>query len=414
LEPSEEELAGLHGRVAALGQAVLDRDDVDAVRESLGRTLGTNVTREDVAALKRYEFDSDSNVLTAENLVAWRRLAAGTPTRDDLRFFVQQWHELQALRESNVSFDPTTHHGQAPSFGRWYVPAHQAGLVAEMRFLAANLGAQLGRPVTWEQVARSDRERREEFLPALARARGADLPAPEHALPDLDALDAQFEDDYDDELRDALRGWKRQPAGRTRQRTQVFTYLHGLQSSPRGADYWRDVGFERVETQVGPVWADPRNADAAREALGAFDADAPTHTTWLADMAEARAVAVPVVLPSREQIIALHDQLPALVAGFNYDNIDGALSIAARQPDLAGKAAALVHALVHGHTFNDANKRTGNAVLDWIVAHNRGGTGLLDSARGLLGRATAIASTAESVGQELRDLVPHAGLGEGA
>ncbi len=412
LDTSEEEVQALSGRATALGQAVLDADDVDAVRESLGRALGMNFTRDDVAALKRYEFDSDSNVLTAENLVAWRRLAAGAPTRDDVRFFVQQWYELQALRAADVGFDPSAHHGQGESFSRWYAPAHQAGLLAEMRFLAANLSVSLGRDVTWEQVARSDRERREEFLPALAVARGVALPDPQQAPPDLDALDDQFADDYDAELRDALGDWKNGPAGVAGHRTQVFTYLHGLQSSPRTADYWHSVGFVRVETQVGPVWTDPRNADEAQATLGAFDADAATHGAWAEELGAARGQAEAVRLPSREQIIVLHEQFPAEVPGFNYDNLDGALFLAAREPDLASQAAGLVYRVVNGHTFGDANKRTGGALLDWIMAHNRGGAPLLGGTQALLSRVATKGYSLEEFTEALRLLMPHAARSE--
>jgi death-on-curing protein len=88
-----------------------------------------------------------------------------------------------------------------------------------------------------------------------------------------------------------------------------------------------------------------------------------------------------IVTLSAEQIAALHTELMKTFGGRRGMRDVGALEAAAARPhmtfdgedlypDLAAKAAALMHSLVVNHAFVDGNKRAGAAAAELVVEVN--------------------------------------------
>ncbi len=88
-----------------------------------------------------------------------------------------------------------------------------------------------------------------------------------------------------------------------------------------------------------------------------------------------------IVTLSAEQLLALHGELLRSFGGRRGLRDLGALESAAARPDmtfdgedlhpdLAAKAAALMHALVVNHPFVDGNKRLGAAAAELVVEAN--------------------------------------------
>ena len=88
-----------------------------------------------------------------------------------------------------------------------------------------------------------------------------------------------------------------------------------------------------------------------------------------------------IVTLSAEQIAALHKELLKTFGGRPGVRDRGALEAAAARPnmtfdgedlypDLAAKAAALMHSLVVNHAFVDGNKRVGAAAAELVVEVN--------------------------------------------
>lgn len=88
-----------------------------------------------------------------------------------------------------------------------------------------------------------------------------------------------------------------------------------------------------------------------------------------------------IVTLSATQIVALHGELMKAFGGRRGQRDRGALEAAAARPgmtfdgedlypDLAAKAAALMHSLVLNHPFVDGNKRVGAAAAEFVVEVN--------------------------------------------
>jgi hypothetical protein len=93
----------------------------------------------------------------------------------------------------------------------------------------------------------------------------------------------------------------------------------------------------------------------------------------LADLApddEPDEAGVSADLLTRGEIITLHKSVAREVKGFRYDNLTIAIATAAGKATLDAKIAALVYAVVAGHTFNDGNKRTGQLMLNAMRRKN--------------------------------------------
>jgi hypothetical protein len=216
-----EQRAPASNLIDALNQALLDRDDVGAIAAAVTPALpGQNVTNADVALVKRYDFDSDTVMFTAENYVPWQRMAGGHATVDDVKFFLHELTEVRHLQGQQLPFDPAGHHGaDEEAVDEAYRPAHLAGLRAEAQLLAAavNHAEGLEQPVTWQQVALCDRTRAEEIVAAVLHF-DAGL-EPEEAMDTeqverLDELRAEYLQGGPDAeaLGDAIQAAKDQPA----------------------------------------------------------------------------------------------------------------------------------------------------------------------------------------------------------
>ena len=171
MEASEEERTPAAELITGLNQRLLDQDDVATIGAAVVPALPQhNVTNPDVALVKRYDFDSDTVLFTAENYVQWQRMAAGQATVDDVKFFLHELTELRHLQGQQLAFDPLAHHGadEEVVFAA-YRPAHLAGLRAEAELLAGaiNQTGALEQQVTWQQVALCDPTRAEEILAAV-------------------------------------------------------------------------------------------------------------------------------------------------------------------------------------------------------------------------------------------------------
>lgn len=414
LNPVEADVVFLRTAIVDLmNDRIYAVDDLDSVRQTLSIAMNTNCTREDILTLKHYNFDSDSILFTVENYIAWRRLAAGNAKNDDIRYFVQQYHEIIALRNTNISFDFAGHDNQEESFERWYPSAHHAAVVEEIRFLANAIAPSLGILPTWYQVARSDAERSEEFLVALAREEQFDISDPEVEPIDYAAIRAQFAADYSPTVRAALSLWKDSSAtGNIK--SKVWNYMHGLTPSTRAPSYWLQIGFVLVETLEGPVYCDIRNQDTVIAALGTFDVDQTPQSDWRDQMEDTRDAGdrPPIILADKAQIGAFNDSLNLEHSGINSDNIGGALGMAARELTLARKMATLVFTQVNNHTFLDGNKRTGELTLDWIVRQNRNGLGFTGDPKPFLSKAAQPGYSAHAFADDLDTIIPYPGVNE--
>lgn len=353
---------------AAIGQLLdelLSANDVQVVTSVLRANLGHSITAGEVALVKRHDFASGLISFTAENYLAWRRLAIGRPRVDDIRYFV---HELTAVREAaRRGFDVTGRRDGPDDYDDDYLPSHQVALLEEMRFLAASVGQIYGYSVTWQQVAASDVQRREEFLPALDQAAGA---ARAPGVPNLNALSVKFAHYHDPVLAQMLTSLKlRRGAGF---QTQVYSYRWGVTASPNPGSYYAAIGFLPVATDIGPVWVDPRNR-AILERLHPVSPDASwsyqDNRDEISDDEEpGEEISQAIVLPDRKTLIDINREFESGAVNADYFDVWG--SMAKRQSTLEAKVAYYTFSIVRGHAFLDGNKRTGLAALRWIARNN--------------------------------------------
>lgn len=247
--------------ITALNQRLLDQTDLGVIFATAQRQLeGYRVTLVELAEVKRYDFDSDSVLFTAENYFQWQRMAHGRATVDDLRFLLHELVEVRHLKAQNLDFDPTSHHGLEEDSEAAYRPAHLSALKAEAQFLAdaVNSVQSFPDPVTWQQVAVSDPLRADELASAVLY---------EDGRPAAEALNFEVIEEH---MPDLQRRYFSLPASQilpgikgsrapVRYPTSVYSFLHGAKRSSHAAQYWRSIGFEAVPTSAGPVWTDPRN-----------------------------------------------------------------------------------------------------------------------------------------------------------
>ena len=164
--------APIRAAIEKLLDDLLAADDVEEITAVVQAGLaGQNVTAEEVKLVKTYDFDSGLVSFTAENYVAWTRLANGQATIDDLRFFL---HELVEMRDARQTFDITGAQGDE-GFDPVYEASHNVALMQEMNFLVAQVSSRVP-GTTWQQIAVSDEERWVEFLPALHAREGDGTP----------------------------------------------------------------------------------------------------------------------------------------------------------------------------------------------------------------------------------------------
>lgn len=410
LNESEIGRENIKSKIESLNHALLLQNDIEDVRKTLSLAMGTNFPESDILALKRYNFDSDSSYFTAENYVAWIKLASGSATQDEIRYFVQQSAEMKALKESNIAFDFTKHHGKEESFSDYYDAAHHSGLCQEIEYLAEGIRGSYEKDVDWKQVAGSDEERREEFLPALAIELNMSISMPA----DLSALGIQLKDYHDPELRDQLTLFKSQSAtGGNRS----LVYEEGsIQNSPYQESHWKQCNYIMEETNEGPVWVHPDKKEELISISGKYDPGLQTHEAWKEKMENARENGdrEQASMPSNGDVIGINESIPDRHSnGIHADYYDSALSMAARKATLAEKAAAIVHFIVANHMFNDGCKRTAFITLSKIITDNRGGRGLIGDPWPLLIKsATLKYSSSDDFAADLKALIPEAGINE--
>lgn len=210
----EPDTEALEEAIKLLGEAVLaDHTDIAKVYAAIARYFPEGyLTLEDVAKVKTYNFDGPV-AFTAENVMAWLRLAAGEGTVDDLRYIHHEIYEIKQIEKKEGGPEIVKNKEPDESFGDFYEPAHGAALMVEIRFLTHAVNLIYNKNYTWQQVAASDIERREDFLSALYGADGKKTPLNDRYFPDM----AQVQKDYgkfiDPELGKLLTGLKNKRLG---------------------------------------------------------------------------------------------------------------------------------------------------------------------------------------------------------
>jgi hypothetical protein len=180
---ADQNLVDLKKKITALGEAMLSNDgDVDKVYAAIQRYFPDHyLSKADVAMVKKYNFDGPI-MFSAENAVAWLRLATGQGTVDDLRYIHHEIYEIKQIEGSghgDVLTKP-----EEESFGEVYDPSHASALRVELRFLAEAVNLIYKKHYTWVDVACSDQERAEEFEAAIPK----DAKKGEHTFAELAEL----------------------------------------------------------------------------------------------------------------------------------------------------------------------------------------------------------------------------------
>jgi hypothetical protein len=130
------------------------KGEVSQVADVL-RTFGIKgATPTAVNAIFGYLFQSAGISLTYENYAAWSRLARGQGTIGDVRFMVHEIAEVAELKKSSFDFMGKKLEIQSPEHVQWYtefepryLAAHSKALLAEYRFLAAEISKSTGHRV---------------------------------------------------------------------------------------------------------------------------------------------------------------------------------------------------------------------------------------------------------------------------
>jgi uncharacterized protein DUF4157 len=191
----------LEEAITHLGEAVLaDHTDIAKVYAAIARYFPEGyLTLEDVAKVKTYNFDGPV-VFTAENVMSWLRLASGEGTVDDLRYIHHEIYEIKQIEKKKGGPEIIKDKEPGESWGDFYEPAHGAALMVEIRFLTHAINLIYHKNYTWQQVAASDLERREEFLSALYGADGKETPLDKKLFPDMDQVRKDYGKFIDPEL----------------------------------------------------------------------------------------------------------------------------------------------------------------------------------------------------------------------
>lgn len=147
--------------------------EVEAVHENTRASSAASLrgaSKEEIAEVFDYVFDSHGIKLDYTNYAAWRRIASKTATTDDLRFLVHELEEIRRMRAAGLS-DPTGRGVEPEKIDEWresfsdkhYPDAHRAALEAELEFMVGEVARESkgALKLTREEFAMSDPVRRE-------------------------------------------------------------------------------------------------------------------------------------------------------------------------------------------------------------------------------------------------------------
>jgi hypothetical protein len=202
----------LSEEILALGEQMLsDSSDIANVYGSIKEYFPKEYLRiDDVAMVKKYNFDGPV-AFTAENVMAWLRLANGVGTVDDLRYIHHEMYEIKKIQGTEFAPDLEQTEPGEHFWDEAYAPAHGAALMVEIRFLMHAVNGIYKKNYTWKHVAASDVERREDFLETLY---GKDnVPLGDDYLPDMSKVEHDFGKFIDPELSELLTELKKKKLG---------------------------------------------------------------------------------------------------------------------------------------------------------------------------------------------------------
>jgi hypothetical protein len=141
-DSSGEHLEALKSKIAQLGQQLLtNQSDIANVYLAIKRYFPEEyLTTEDISMVKKYNFDGPI-AFTAENVMAWLRLANGQGTVDDLRYIHHEIYEIKKIQGTEMESELVKTDPEESFWEEGYEPAHGAALMVEIRFLthAVNL-----------------------------------------------------------------------------------------------------------------------------------------------------------------------------------------------------------------------------------------------------------------------------------
>jgi hypothetical protein len=138
--------------------------------KQVGGTGFSNISHHQTEEIFEYLFNSHGIELNYANYAAWRRVAIGRGTVDDLRFLKHELEELKLLREGGLQ-DVTGRSVPEEKLYEWqrrflhehYMPAHRKALDAELLFLSQEIEQRTKGHIrlSSEEVAMSDLTRSE-------------------------------------------------------------------------------------------------------------------------------------------------------------------------------------------------------------------------------------------------------------
>lgn len=193
--------------IREFGEELLARDDIDAVYAAVRNFFPNEyLTREDIVRVKNYNFDGPI-AFSAENVMAWMRLAAGQGKVDDLRYIHHEIFEIKQIQAAGHE-DVLTEVDPPDDFEEIYNAAHSKALSVEMSFLMHAINLKKSTGYTWKHVAASDLERREDFLSYLYKSDNQKVPYSEDEEGDPIAIDmGQVQQDYGEYIDPQLSAW---------------------------------------------------------------------------------------------------------------------------------------------------------------------------------------------------------------
>ena len=208
----DENAEALSEEINKLGELMLsDNSDITKVYEAIKKYFPEEyLSIKDVAMAKKYNFDGPV-AFTGENVMAWLRLANGRGTVDDLRYIHHEMYEIKKIQGTEFAPDLVKTEPSENFWDQAYPPAHGAALMVEIRFLMHAVNLIYKKNYTWEHVAASDIERREDFLGTLYGK--AKVPLGKDYLPDMKKVKKDFGKFIDPELSGLLTELKKKKLG---------------------------------------------------------------------------------------------------------------------------------------------------------------------------------------------------------
>lgn len=206
----DENLKKLKSEITELGTALLSNEsDVNTIYAAIKKYFpGDYLSKEDVALVKKYNFDGPI-AFSAENVMAWLRLANGIGTVDDLRYIHHEIYEIKQIQGTEQEEELVKTKPEESFWEEGYEPAHGAALRVEMSFLAHAITLIYKHPVTWKHVAASDIERREDFIGALYQNDNKEVPLNDEYLPDMEQVERDYGEFIDSKLSEELTALKK-------------------------------------------------------------------------------------------------------------------------------------------------------------------------------------------------------------